>query len=214
MGRTIRAAGLFTGRYRYLFVMRIMGEMLIQEPVTGSFATFAHKYISPLAGFLTAWSYWFLWVAVGMAEVTAIGIYVGYWFPDIPQWLPALAGVLIIAAANLAAVKFYGEFEFWFAMIKVTAIVAMIVIGTGLIFFGWGNGGQAIGLSNLFSHGGFFPGGIKGFLFALCIVTAAYQGWRWSVLQQAKRRIRNTPCVKRSKISYGVFLFSTLAPYS
>lgn len=78
--------------------MRIMGEMLIQEPVTGSFATFAHKYISPLAGFLTAWSYWFLWVTVGMAEVTAIGIYVGYWFPDIPQWLPALAGVLIIAA--------------------------------------------------------------------------------------------------------------------
>ncbi|MCG7377927.1 amino acid permease [Paenibacillus sp. ACRSA] len=158
------------------FVMRIMGEMLIQEPVTGSFATFAHKYISPLAGFLTAWSYWFLWVTVGMAEVTAIGIYVGYWFPDIPQWIPALAGVLIIAAANLAAVKFYGEFEFWFAMIKVTAIVAMIVIGTGLIFFGWGNGGQAIGLSNLFSHGGFFPGGLKGFLFALCIVTAAYQG--------------------------------------
>ncbi len=91
------------------FVMRIMGEMLIQEPVTGSFATFAHKYISPLAGFLTAWSYWFLWVTVGMAEVTAIGIYVGYWFPDIPQWLPALVGVLIIAAANLVAVKFYGN---------------------------------------------------------------------------------------------------------
>lgn len=158
------------------FVMRIMGEILIQEPVTGSFATFAHKYISPLAGFLTAWSYWFLWVTVGMAEVTAIGIYVGYWFPDIPQWLPALPGVLIIAAANLAAVKFYGEFEFWFAMIKVTAIVVMIVIGTGLIFFGWGNGGQPIGLSNLFSHGGSFPGGIKGFLFALYIVTAAFKG--------------------------------------
>ena len=153
MGRSFGAAGLPAGRDHYLFVMRIMGEMLIQEPVTGSFATFAHKYISPLAGFLTAWSYWFLWVTVGMAEVTAIGIYVGYWFPDIPQWLPALAGVLIIAAANLAAVKYYGEFEFWFAMIKVTAIVFMIVIGTGLIFFGLGNGGQPIGLSNLVSHG-------------------------------------------------------------
>lgn len=158
------------------FVMRIMGEMLIQEPVTGSFATFAHKYIGPLAGFLTAWSYWFLWVTVGMAEVTAIGIYVSYWFPDIPQWIPALAGMLIIAAANLAAVKLYGEFEFWFALIKITAIVFMIIIGTGMIFFGLGNGWQPIGLSNLFSHGGFFPGGLKGFLFALCIVTAAYQG--------------------------------------
>ncbi|WP_046214503.1 amino acid permease [Paenibacillus wulumuqiensis] len=159
-----------------LFVMRMMGEMLIMEPVTGSFATFAHKYISPLAGFVTAWSYWFLWVTVGMAEVTAIGIYVGYWFPDIPQWLPALAGVGIIAAANLAAVKFYGEFEFWFAMIKIVAIVAMLILGTGMIFFGLGNDGVAIGLSNLYSHGGFFAGGLKGFLFALCIVTAAYQG--------------------------------------
>jgi L-asparagine transporter-like permease len=158
------------------FVMRIMGEMLILEPVTGSFATFAHKYISPLAGFLTAWSYWFLWVTVGMAEVTAIGVYVGYWFPDIPQWLPALAGVIIIALANLAAVKFYGEFEFWFAMIKIIAIIFMLVVGTGMIFFGLGNGGQPIGLSNLVSHGGFFAGGLKGFLFALCIVTAAYQG--------------------------------------
>ncbi|ANF96648.1 amino acid permease [Paenibacillus bovis] len=159
-----------------LFVMRMMGEMLIMEPVTGSFATFAHKYISPLAGFVTAWSYWFLWVTVGMAEVTAIGIYVGYWFPDIPQWLPALAGVGIIAAANLAAVKFYGEFEFWFAMIKIVAIVFMLILGTGMIFFGLGNGGEPIGLSNLYSHGGFFAGGLKGFLFALCIVTAAYQG--------------------------------------
>lgn len=153
-----------------------MGEMLILEPVTGSFATFAHKYISPLAGFLTAWSYWFLWVTVGMAEVTAIGVYVGYWFPDIPQWLPALAGVIIIALANLAAVKFYGEFEFWFAMIKIVAIIFMLVVGTGMIFFGLGNGGQPIGLSNLYSQGGFFAGGLKGFLFALCIVTAAYQG--------------------------------------
>lgn len=158
------------------FIMRIMGEMLIMEPVAGSFATFAHKYIGPLAGFVTAWSYWFLWVTVGMAEVTAIGIYFGYWFPDIPQWIPALAGVLIIAAANLAAVKFYGEFEFWFSIIKIAAIVFMIVIGTGMIFFGLGNGGQPVGLSNLYSHGGFFPGGLKGFLFALCIVTGAYQG--------------------------------------
>lgn len=158
------------------FVMRIMGEMLYLEPVTGSFATYAHKYVSPLAGYLTAWCYWFLWVTVGMAEVTAIGIYVKYWFPLIPQWLPALAGVAIVAAANLVAVKYYGEFEFWFALIKVVAIVAMIVIGLGMILFGFGNGGQPIGIENLYIHGGFFAGGLEGFLFALCLVTAAYQG--------------------------------------
>jgi AAT family amino acid transporter len=158
------------------FVMRIMGEMLFLEPVTGSFATYAHKYVSPLAGYLTAWCYWFLWVTVGMSEVTAIGIYVSYWFPDIAQWIPALIGVGIVAAANLAAVKYYGEFEFWFAMIKVVAIVAMLIIGTGMIFFGLGNGGVPIGFDNLYAHGGFFAGGLEGFLFALCLVTAAYQG--------------------------------------
>ncbi|WP_068614731.1 amino acid permease [Paenibacillus tuaregi] len=174
-GPSVLLAYLLAGIVMF-FVMRIMGEMLILEPVTGSFATFAHKYVSPLAGYLTAWSYWFLWVTVGMAEVTAIGIYVGYWFPDIPQWLPALAGVAIIAAANLAAVKFYGEFEFWFSLIKIAAIIFMLIIGTAMIFFGLGNGWQPIGLSNLYSHGGFFAGGLKGFLFALCIVTGAYQG--------------------------------------
>jgi len=158
------------------WVMRIMGEMLFLEPVTGSFATYAHKYVSPLAGYLTAWCYWFLWVTVGMAEVTAIGIYVAYWFPTIPQWIPALVGVAIVATANLAAVKYYGEFEFWFALVKVVAIVVMLIIGTGLIFFGIGNGGVPIGFENLYIHGGFFPGGIEGFLFALCLVTASYQG--------------------------------------
>lgn len=158
------------------FVMRIMGEMLFLEPVTGSFATYANKYIGPWAGYLTAWCYWFLWVTVGMSEVTAIGIYMHYWFPALQAWIPALIGVAIVAAANLASVKYYGEFEFWFALIKVATIVVMLVIGFGIIFFGFGNGGQPIGLGNLVDNGGFFAGGWKGFLFALCLVTASYQG--------------------------------------
>ncbi|OWA33987.1 amino acid permease [Saccharibacillus sp. O16] len=174
-GPSVLLAYMLAGMVMFL-VMRIMGEMLIAEPVTGSFANIAHKYIHPVAGYLTAWSYWFLWVTVGMSEVTAIGIYFGYWYPDVPQWIPALVGVGIIAAANVAAVKLYGEFEFWFSMIKVVTIVAMLILGTGLIFFGWGNGGVPIGFGNLYEHGGFFAGGLKGFLFALCIVTAAYQG--------------------------------------
>lgn len=158
------------------FVMRIMGEMLYIEPVSGSFANYANKYLGPWAGYLTAWAYWFMWITVGMSEVTAIGIYVNYWLPGIPSWIPALIGVGVIALANLASVKYYGEFEFWFALIKVMTIVVMLVIGFALIFTGIGNNGIPIGLDNLTAHGGFFAGGWQGFLFALCLVTASYQG--------------------------------------
>ena len=156
--------------------MRIMGEMLYLEPVTGSFASYGYRYISPYAGYLTAWCYWFLWVTVGLAEVTAVGIYVKYWFPLIPQWISAFGGMLIVAMANLAAVKYYGEFEFWFAIIKVTTIVAMLFVGAAIIVFGFGNNGVPMGFSNLWSHGGFFPKGLSGMLEALCIVAAAFQG--------------------------------------
>ncbi|HHR5901775.1 TPA: bifunctional threonine/serine APC transporter ThrP [Providencia alcalifaciens] len=164
-------AGLFV-----FFIMRSMGEMLFLEPVTGSFASFGYKYLSPFWGCLTAWGYWFMWVAVGISEITAIGEYAKYWFPDVPQWIFAMVAVALVALANLAAVRLYGELEFWFAMIKVTTIVVMILIGLGLIFFGIGNNFEPIGLANLTEHGGFFAGGWKGFLFALCIVVASYQG--------------------------------------
>jgi len=174
-GPSVMLAYIVAGIFIF-FIMRTMGEMLFLEPITGSFATYAHKYINPLAGYLTAWSYWFMWVAVGMSEVTAVGIYMKFWFPHLPQWIPGLIAILIVGTANLAAVKYYGEFEFWFALIKVVTIIIMIVVGIGLIFFGLGNHGVPIGLKNLYIHGGFFPGGFKGFLFALCLVVAAYQG--------------------------------------
>lgn len=137
--------------------MRSMGEMLFLEPVAGSFAVYAHRYMSPFFGYLTARSYWFMWMAVGISEITAIGVYVQFWFPDMVQWIPALIAVGLVALANPAAVRLYGEIEFWFAMIKVTTIIVMIVIGVGVIFFGFGNGGQAIGFGNLTEHGGFLP---------------------------------------------------------
>lgn len=164
-------AGIFI-----FFIMRAMGEMLYLEPKTGSFATFAHEYIHPLAGYLTAWSNWFQWVIVGMSEVIAVGTYMQYWFPYLPAWAPGIVVMVILGIANLVSVKSFGEFEFWFALIKVVTIILMIIAGLGLIFFGLGNGGHAIGLSNLWSHGGFFAGGIKGFFFALSLVVAAYQG--------------------------------------
>ena len=174
-GPSVMLAYGIAGVFIYL-IMRAMGEMLYVEPSTGSFATFGYKYIHPLAGYLTAWSNWFQWVIVGMAEIIAVGTYMNYWFPDLPGWIPGLIAMLILTAANLVSVKSFGEFEFWFALIKIVTIVLMIVAGFGLIFFGFGNGGVAIGLSNLWSHGGFFTGGFKGFFFALALVVAAYQG--------------------------------------
>lgn len=174
-GPSVLLAYIIAGIFVF-FIMRSMGEMLYVEPVTGSFASFGYKYLSPFWGCLTAWGYWFMWVAVGISEITAIGVYAEYWFPDVPQWVFALIAVASVALANLAAVRLYGELEFWFAMIKVTTIVVMILIGLSLIFFGIGNNFEPIGLGNLTEHGGFFAGGWKGFLFALCIVVASYQG--------------------------------------
>ncbi|MGG3800677.1 amino acid permease [Metabacillus fastidiosus] len=164
-------AGIFI-----FFIMRAMGEMLYLEPSTGSFATFAYKYIHPLAGYMTAWSNWFQWVIVGMSEIIAVGAYMQYWFPDLPAWIPGIIAMIILGAANLISVKSFGEFEFWFAMIKIVTIILMIAAGLGLIFFGFGNGGEAIGLSNLWENGGFFTGGWQGFFFALSLVVGAYQG--------------------------------------
>ncbi|WP_039068083.1 amino acid permease [Staphylococcus shinii] len=174
-GPSVIFAYLIAGIFLFL-VMRAMGEMVYLHPTSGSFANFASDYIHPVAGYLTAWSNVFQWVVVGMSEVIAVGEYMNYWFPDLPQWIPGIIVVALLAGANLVSVKAFGEFEFWFAMIKVVTIILMIVAGFGLIFFGLGNGGEAIGLSNLWSHGGFMPNGWIGFFFALSIVIGSYQG--------------------------------------
>jgi AAT family amino acid transporter len=158
------------------FIMRALGEMAIQNPVAGSFSRYAREYMGPVFGYLTGWNYWFLWVITCMAEITAVGIYMEYWIPGVPRWIWALAALVMMSIINLIAVKAYGELEFWFALIKIVTIVAMIVVGLGMILFGFGNGGIAVGISNLWQHGGFFPFGIKGVLMSLQMVMFAYLG--------------------------------------
>lgn len=157
-------------------IMRALGEMAVDEPISGSFSSYAHRYLGPFAGYLTGWTYWFMWVVVGMAEITVIGVYVNYWFPDIPQWVTALATLIVVTLINLMNVKAFGEFEFWLALIKVVAIIGMILVGLGIILFGFGNGGQAIGLDNLWAHGGFMPNGIEGILLSLVLVMFSFGG--------------------------------------
>ena len=158
------------------FIMRALGEMAIEQPVAGSFSKYAHDYLGPLAGYITGWNYWFLWVVTCMAEITAAGIYMEYWFPGTPRWVWALIALVLMSALNFLSVKVYGELEFWFALIKIVTIICMIIIGTGIILFGFGNGGVATGISNLWSHGGWFPNGFSGLLLSLQMVLFAYLG--------------------------------------
>ena len=110
-------------------IMRQLGEMVVEEPVAGSFSHFAYKYWGGFAGFASGWNYWVMFVLVGMAELTAAGIYMQYWLPDVPTWVWAAAFFIIINAVNLVNVRLYGEAEFWFALIKVLAIIGMIAFG-------------------------------------------------------------------------------------
>ncbi|MDQ0247836.1 AAT family amino acid transporter [Bacillus fengqiuensis] len=158
------------------FMMRALGEMALKNPVAGSFSRYARDYVSPLAGYLTGWNYWFLWIVGCMAEITAVGIYMEFWFPTVPRWIWALAALVIMTSINFIAVKFYGELEFWFALIKIVTILFMIVAGLGIIIFGIGNGGNAVGIHNLWSHGGFFPNGYMGVLMSISMVAYAYSG--------------------------------------
>lgn len=174
-GPSVILAYLVAGMFLYL-IMRALGEMLYIQPNSGSFAHFASNYLGKPYGYLTAWSNVFEYLIVGMSEIIAVGEYMKFWWPDLPAYIPGIIVIVTLGLANLISVKFFGELEFWFSFIKVFTIILMIIAGFGLIFFGFGNGGEAIGFSNLWSHGGFFTGGVKGFFFALSIVVSSYQG--------------------------------------
>ncbi len=174
-GPAILISYIFGGLAIFI-IMRALGEMAVHNPVAGSFSRYAQNYLGPLPGYLTGWNYWFMWLVTCIAEITAVGIYMGIWFPHVPQWIWALSALTAMGAVNLIAVKAYGEFEFWFAMVKVVTIVLMIVGGGLMILFGLGNHGVATGISNLWSHGGFMPNGTKGILMAMQMVMFAYLG--------------------------------------
>ena len=173
VGPGIIVAYMIGGFIMYM-IMRMMGEMSTQEPVAGAFSHFAYKYCGRFPGFLSGWNYWFLYILVSMAELTVVGIYVTYWFPDFPAWATSLSVLVMITALNLANVNVYGELEFWFALVKVVALIGMILLGLALIFFDLG--GAAIGVSNLWVHGGFFPNGIHGLLLSLVVVMFSFGG--------------------------------------
>ena len=157
-------------------IMRALGEMSVNNPQASSFSRYARDYLGPLAGYITGWTYCFEILIVAIADVTAFGIYMGVWFPHVQHWIWVLSVVLIIGALNLATVKVFGEVEFWLSLFKVATIIVMILAGFGIIFWGIGNGGQATGISNLWTHGGFVPNGWIGVVLSLQVVMFAFGG--------------------------------------
>ncbi|MCD8863475.1 amino acid permease [Staphylococcus arlettae] len=174
-GPSILLTYIIVGFVLFMF-MRAMGEMLISNTQYKTFADIAHDQIGPLAGFLTGWTYWLTWITSGMAEITAVAKYVEYWLPELPNWITSLACILILMTLNLASTKMFGELEFWFSIIKVVTIIALIVIGIVMICFAFNTHYGTTGLSNLYSHGGFFPHGASGFLMSFQMVVFSFTG--------------------------------------
>jgi AAT family amino acid transporter len=181
-GAAIKTAGpslilvYFLAGIIMFYIMRALGEVAVAYPVSGTFSAHSNIFLGPLVGYITGWTYWFMWVVTCMAEITAVGVYVSYWLPEVPQWLPALLALIIMTIVNVISVRAFGEFEFWFALIKVVTILTMIIAGLGMIVFGIANQGVAIGVSNLWSHNGFFPYGLEGMAMASIMVMFSYLG--------------------------------------
>ncbi len=182
-GKTISLAGpsiifvyMIIG-FMLFFVMRAMGELLLSNLNYKSFSDFAADLLGPWAGFFTGWTYWFCWVVTGIADVVAISAYAQFWFPGLSHWIASLLCVLLLLTLNLATVKMFGEMEFWFAMIKIVAIIGLIIVGIGLVAISFHSpSGSVASFSNLWEHGGMFPKGITGFFAGFQIAVFAFVG--------------------------------------
>jgi GABA permease len=160
-----------------VFVMRMLGEMAAASPNSGSFSAYADRALGRWAGFSIGWLYWFFWVVVLAVEATAGAVILEGWIPAVPQWGWALIVMVVLTATNLVSVASYGEFEFWFAGIKVVAIGAFVVIGL-LAVFGFlpGSDNPGAGLAHLTDAGGFFPNGVGAILTGVLMVVFSFMG--------------------------------------
>lgn len=184
-GKTISLAGpsvLFTYMligFFLFFIMRAMGELLLSNLSYKSFTDFTHDILGPCAGFFVGWTYWFCWVVIGVADIIAITSYVQFWWTDVPLWLPGAICIAVMAGMNLLTVKLFGEMEFWFALVKIVAIVGLVLSGIYLVGSGFTdpNTGIQASITHLWARdGGVFPYGISGFFSAFQIAFFAFVG--------------------------------------
>lgn len=158
-----------------LVIAWALAEMAVVHPKAGAFGSIADTYLGPWAGFVQRWTYWTIQVIAVGGEVIAAGIYVQFWWPQLPLWAPVVVFAVLVLVANAAAVRLFGEVEYWLSTIKVTAIIVFIVLGLVLIIFGLPKA-PATGVGNLVTHGGFLPNGVGGLFLAMVFVLFSYIG--------------------------------------
>ncbi|MGA8103231.1 MAG: amino acid permease [Candidatus Acidiferrales bacterium] len=215
-GYTVRLAGpgviitYLLGAIIALIISYSLAEMAVVHPVAGSFGVYAESYLSRWAGFAVRTTYGLVQIIAIGAEVTAVAIYFTFWFPSVPQWVWVLAVSIGLVAINTMQVGRFGEIEYWFALIKVVAILAFIAVGGGLIL-GIGTR-HAVGLSNLTSHGGFLPHGWTGVWLALTLVVTSYMGVEAIAVTagEAEKPEESIPKAMRT-IVYRLIIFYVLA---
>jgi GABA permease len=159
-----------------ILVMRMLGEMAVAQPSVGSFSDYSRMALGHWAGFSIGWLYWYFWAIVVGFEATVAASILGQYIPGIAPWLISLILVLLLTATNLYSVGSYGEFEFWFAGIKVAAIIVFIVLAALFVIGLWPGGGGGMGLSNLYDEGGFFPNGALAMFSGIVTVIFAFVG--------------------------------------
>lgn len=175
------------GGWAIFMIVRALSEMSVEDPKSGAFSYYATRYWSKRAGFISGWNYWLNYVLVSMVELSVVGSFVNFWFPSIPAWVSAAFFLVVITATNLMGVSKFGEFEFWFAIIKIAAIIAMIVGGLAVVILALPTaGGLKASFSNWFTvGGGFLPNGLMqrgadgqwtGLLMALAVVMFSFGG--------------------------------------
>ena len=157
-------------------MMRALGELILADPDSHSFLESIKKYLGKRAEFVAGWMYWACWLSLAMADLTATGIYLRYWFPWLPQWVGPLVIVILLMLINMVNVGLFGELESWFSMIKVMAIVVLIITGAVMLLLHTHVKGGYVSLTNLVNHGGFFPTGIWVFLLSFQMVVFAFVG--------------------------------------
>lgn len=164
------------GGLMVFFIARALGEMALAHSRATTLDALAEDYIHPAFGYLVGWNYWMSWILVGMVDITAMAIFVKFWFPGLSQWIPALASLVLLYGINLCGVRLFGELEFWLTLGKVVTIIGMILAGFFLLVSGIGLSSAPAALSNIWNDGGIFPTGLKGFLAALPIAFFAFGG--------------------------------------
>ncbi len=176
-GPALALVYLFCGIFSFL-ILRALGELVMYRPTSGSFVSYAREFMGERGSFVAGWMYYLNWAMTGIVDITAVALYMKYWgtFADVPQWAFALIALAFVGAMNMVAVKWFGEIEFWFSIVKVGALVLFLLIGTALVVTGHGVDGQAPGLHLISENGGLFPHGLLPAVIIIQGVVFAYAG--------------------------------------